>query len=87
MLTGLAAAIATATPDSTYIAPHSVSPGLAGFILFAGLGVATVLLWRSMNRQLRKVDAAGFPGERGGGDDDPGRTTDAATTGGSPAGS
>jgi hypothetical protein len=33
-----------------------VTPGLIGFAVVALLGVATYLLIRSMNRQLRKVD-------------------------------
>jgi len=39
-----------------YIDPSVVSPGLIGFVLFVGLGVATVLLWLSMNRQLKKIN-------------------------------
>lgn len=33
-----------------------VTPGVLGFVVVALLGVATWLLIRSMNRQLRKVD-------------------------------
>ena len=33
-----------------------VKPGLLGFLVVLALGVVTYLLWRSMNRQLRKVD-------------------------------
>ncbi|WP_157181172.1 hypothetical protein [Actinopolymorpha alba] len=32
-----------------------VGPGLLGFVVIAGIGVAMVLLWRNMNKQLRKV--------------------------------
>ncbi|MFD2079254.1 hypothetical protein SAMN05421678_102523 [Actinopolymorpha cephalotaxi] len=32
-----------------------VGPGLLGFVVIAAIGVATVLLWRNMNKQLRKV--------------------------------
>ena len=32
-----------------------VGPGMLGFLIIAGLAVATVLLWRNMNKQLRKV--------------------------------
>jgi len=42
--------------DPGSLAPHTVSPGAVGFILFAGLGLATFLLWKSMNRQLKKID-------------------------------
>ena len=37
-------------------AADRVSPGLLGFLVLLALGIATYLLWRSMNRQLRKVD-------------------------------
>jgi hypothetical protein len=33
-----------------------VTPGLLGFVVVALLGVATYLLVRSMNRQLKKID-------------------------------
>jgi len=32
-----------------------ISPGLAGFLVVVGIGIALWLLVRSMNRQLRKV--------------------------------
>ncbi|MET9022204.1 hypothetical protein ABZV93_19705 [Actinopolymorpha sp. NPDC004070] len=32
-----------------------VGPGLLGFVVIMAIGVATVLLWRNMNKQLRKV--------------------------------
>jgi hypothetical protein len=35
---------------------QDVSPGVLGFLVVAALGVATWLLIRSMNRQLRKID-------------------------------
>lgn len=38
------------------VADDRVTPGVLGFIVVALLGVATWLLIRSMNRQLRKVD-------------------------------
>ena len=34
-----------------------VEPGVLGFLIVAGLGVALVFLLRSMNKQLRKVGA------------------------------
>jgi hypothetical protein len=34
----------------------NVNPGLLGFVVVALLGVATWLLIRSMNRQLKKID-------------------------------
>lgn len=33
-----------------------VGPGLLGFVVIVGLGVGTYLLWRNMNKQLRKVN-------------------------------
>ena len=44
-----------------------VNPGVLGFLVVALLGVATWLLIRSMNRQLRKVD---FEEEERSGPDD-----------------
>ena len=35
--------------------PHDVKPGWIAFGLVIALGVATYLLWRSMNTQLRKI--------------------------------
>ncbi len=35
---------------------NDVSPGVIGFVVVASLGVATWLLIRSMNRQLKKID-------------------------------
>jgi hypothetical protein len=34
-----------------------VEPGVLGFLIVAGIGVALVFLLRSMNKQLRKVGA------------------------------
>jgi sensor domain CHASE-containing protein len=34
----------------------NVNPGLLGFVVVAVLGVATWLLIRSMNRQIKKID-------------------------------
>jgi hypothetical protein len=33
-----------------------VTPGLLGFLVVAGLGIATWFLLKSMNRQLKRVD-------------------------------
>ncbi|MBA2446123.1 MAG: hypothetical protein H0V49_12435 [Nocardioidaceae bacterium] len=35
--------------------PEDVRPGWIALVLVASLGVATYLLWRSMNTQLRKI--------------------------------
>jgi hypothetical protein len=32
-----------------------VGPGLLGFVVIMALVVATILLWRNMNKQLKKV--------------------------------
>ena len=50
LLAQLAGVLAQAPPA------EKVKPGLLGFLVIAALGVVTYLLWRSMNRQLRKVD-------------------------------
>jgi hypothetical protein len=42
--------LAVKAPD-----PADVKPGWLGFGMFLALAVATVLLWLSMRRQLRKV--------------------------------
>jgi hypothetical protein len=49
-LTGLTWAAWLAVDES------KVTPGLLGFVVVALLGVATFLLIRSMNRQLRRID-------------------------------
>jgi hypothetical protein len=36
--------------------PEAVKPGWIAGVVLGAIGVATYLLWRSMNRQLRKVD-------------------------------
>jgi hypothetical protein len=39
----------------------NVNPGLLGFVVVALLGVATWLLIRSMNRQIKKIDLPDDP--------------------------
>lgn len=39
-----------------YVDPAIVGPGLIGFILFLALAVAVFFLWRSMNKQLNRID-------------------------------
>jgi hypothetical protein len=36
--------------------PKDVKPGWIAFWLIVALGAATYFLWRSMNKQLRKID-------------------------------
>lgn len=50
VLAALSVVLAKAPPAD------KVKPGLLGFLVVLALGVVTYLLWRSMNRQLRKVD-------------------------------
>lgn len=58
-----------------------VTPGLLGFVVVALLGVATYLLIRSMNRQIRRIDLPetedGQNGnaEQDSADGEPGRST------------
>jgi hypothetical protein len=46
--------------------PNNVKPGWIALIIVAALAVATFLLWRSMNTQLRKIQLPrrGSAGER-----------------------
>ena len=43
--------LAAAVPSSSLVAP-----GVYGFLVVAGIGVALVFLLRSMNKQIRKLD-------------------------------
>lgn len=43
-------------PEEPPIDPSRVTPGLLGFIAFAFLVIAIVLLYRSMRKQMAKVD-------------------------------
>ena len=47
-----AAALSSSACNSTL---NSVQPGLLGFLVVAGIGVALVFLLRSMNKQFRKL--------------------------------
>ena len=51
------------------VADQDVSPGVLGFLVVAALGVATWLLIRSMNRQMRKIDLPDDTEDTGGTDD------------------
>ena len=48
----LAAALASGSSNSTM---NDVEPGLLGFLVVAGIGIALVFLLRSMNKQFRKL--------------------------------
>jgi hypothetical protein len=43
-------------PTVRAVEESNVNPGLLGFMVVALLGVATWLLIRSMNRQIKKID-------------------------------
>jgi hypothetical protein len=47
-----AAALSSSAGNSTL---NSVEPGLLGFLVVAGIGVALIFLLRSMNKQFRKL--------------------------------
>ncbi|HEX4834139.1 MAG TPA: hypothetical protein VH478_23945 [Trebonia sp.] len=49
------AAIAAGTPQNSTSTLNDVEPGLLGFLVVAGIGVALVFLLRSMNKQFRKL--------------------------------
>jgi hypothetical protein len=58
---GVLAAAVAASPSS-----NDVTPGVLGFLVVAAIGVALVLLLRSMNKQFRKIapkDEAAVPGD------------------------
>lgn len=42
---------------------NNVTPGILGFLIVAGMGVALFFLLRSMNHQLRKITPAAPPGK------------------------
>ncbi len=43
------------SPTPSKVSPDQVSAGLLGFVVFAFLAGAAFLLWRSMNKQMRRV--------------------------------
>ena len=51
-MTLLAAVLSSSSTNSTM---SNVEPGLLGFLVVAGIGVALVFLLRSMNKQFRKL--------------------------------
>ena len=64
------AALAAAAASSS---ANDVEPGVLGFLVVAGIGVALVFLFRSMNKQFHKITPA--PGEADGEEvKDPART-------------
>jgi hypothetical protein len=57
--------LAAAAASSSTVS--NVEPGVLGFLVVAGIGVALVFLLRSMNKQFRKITPA--PGPDAGGDE------------------
>jgi hypothetical protein len=51
-LTLLASVLSTSSTNNTL---NNIEPGLLGFLVVAGIGVALVFLLRSMNKQFRKL--------------------------------
>jgi hypothetical protein len=51
-LSFLAAVLSSGSGNSTL---SNVEPGLLGFLVVAGIGIALVFLLRSMNKQFRKI--------------------------------
>ena len=56
--------LAAAAASST--ASDNVEPGVLGFLVVAGIGVALVFLLRSMNKQFRKITPEPGPADAGG---------------------
>jgi hypothetical protein len=46
----------TISPPITEIDPNSVKPGWVALLIVLVLGGATVLLWRNMGKQLKRID-------------------------------
>lgn len=62
------------------IDPNSVRPGWVALLIVLALGAATVLLWRNMGKQLKKIDFDDTDGAAG-----PAPSGDPASTGSSAA--
>jgi hypothetical protein len=50
---------ATPSPSPEPIDPARVTPGVLGFLAIVFLAVSVFLLWRSMNKQIRKIQFEG----------------------------
>ena len=61
-MTLLAGVLAASTNNSSL---NDVEPGLLGFLVVAGIGIALVFLLRSMNKQFRKLPPPADPDELG----------------------
>jgi hypothetical protein len=80
-LTFLAAVLSSSTNNSTF---SNVEPGLLGFLVVAGIGIALVFLLRSMNKQFRKLGPP--PEDDAEADDGTDDDADAGADGGTKAG-
>jgi hypothetical protein len=56
---------ATTSLLTAEIDPNSVRPGWVALLIVLALGAATVLLWRNMGKQLKKIDFDGDPDDAG----------------------
>ena len=65
--------VAAAPPED------KVQPGWLGFFVVLGLGIVTYLLWRSMNKQLKRVNFDSRPAD--GEDSEPGEGDIVGTAG------
>lgn len=52
----LAATSPSPTPTAVAIDPARVSPGLLGLASLVFLAVAVFVIWKSMNKQLKRID-------------------------------
>ena len=67
-MTLLAAAALTSSAGNSTL--NNVEPGLLGFLVVAGIGVALVFLLRSMNKQFRKLPPPAEEETGGAGEDE-----------------
>ena len=52
----LAQNLLTQDVEGETITQENVSPGAIGLVIFIALGLGTFFLWRSMNKQLKRID-------------------------------
>jgi hypothetical protein len=64
-LTAFAVAAGSALGAAGSVSTNDVTPGVLGFLVVAGIGVALVFLFRSMNKQFRKITPDPEAGDSG----------------------